>query len=94
MFESRPRFVWTWFYGAADPEVLYELAATYATLGQADDAFDALCQAADAGWADVTYLRHDPAFVALRDTEEMMRLCAEAAARVQLPPPVGSGGLG
>jgi hypothetical protein len=74
--------------------MLYELAATYATLGRVDDAFDALRRAADAAWADVTYLRHDPAFANLRDSEEMMKLCADAAARVQLPPPVGSGGLG
>jgi serine/threonine-protein kinase len=94
MFETRRRFVWTWFYGATDPEVLYELAATYATLGRADDALAALRRAANCAWSDVTYLRHDPAFADLRDGEEMMRLCADAAGRVQLPPPVGIGGLG
>jgi serine/threonine-protein kinase len=94
MFETRPRFVWTWFYGATDPEILYELAATYATLGQRDNAIDALRRAADASWADVPYLRHDPAFAELRDSEEISRLCADASGRVQLPPPVGSGGVG
>ena len=94
MFTVRPRFVWTWFYGATDAEVLYELAATLATLDRAGEAVDALRRASDGGWADVTGLRHDPSFETLRDTEEVQRLCADAASRVTLPPPVGSGGLG
>lgn len=94
LFTTRARFVWAWFYGAADAEVLYELAATLATIGQREPALTTLRQAADAGWADVTYMRHDPAFVHLRDTPEMLRLCGDAVARVELPPPIGSGGLG
>jgi serine/threonine-protein kinase len=94
MFAARPRFVWAWFYGASDAEVFYELAATLATLGRPDEALAALRRAADAGWADVTYLRHDPAFADFRDATEMIRLCADAASRVEVPPPIGSGGLG
>jgi TolB-like protein/tetratricopeptide (TPR) repeat protein/tRNA A-37 threonylcarbamoyl transferase component Bud32 len=94
LFTSRSRFVWTWFYGATDAEILYDLASTFATMDRSDAALDALRRAADAGWADVTWLRHDPAFVALRDTEEVQRLCTDAASRAMLPPPVGSGGLG
>jgi serine/threonine protein kinase/tetratricopeptide (TPR) repeat protein len=94
LFTARSRFVWTWFCGATDAEVLYELACTLATMGRIDESLDTLRRAADAGWADLAWLRHDPAFVALRDTEEAQRLCIDAASRVTLPPPVGSGGLG
>ncbi len=94
LFESRRRFVWTWFVGALDADVLAEIASTQATLGLTDSAIETLTRAADAGWADVTWLRHDPAFVELRDTEIVTRLCRDAAARVTLPPPTGSGGLG
>jgi TolB-like protein/Tfp pilus assembly protein PilF len=94
LLTTRSRFVWTWFYGATDAEMLYELASTFAALDRADEALHALRQASDAGWADVTWLRHDPAFVTLRDTEELQRLGADAMSRVTLLPPVGSGGLG
>ncbi len=94
IFASRSRFVWTYFIGGADADVLYEEAATLATLGRSDDALGALRRAADAGWADVIWLRHDPAFNTLRDAPDLLRLCADAASRVTLPPPVGSGGLG
>ena len=94
IFASRSRFVWTYFIGGADADVLYEEAATLATLGRSDDALGALRRAADAGWADVIWLRHDPAFNTLRDAPDVLRLCADAASRVTLPPPVGSGGLG
>jgi serine/threonine-protein kinase len=94
LFASRARFVWTWFYGATDAEVWYDLACTLATLGCENDAVRALGRAADAGWNDVTGLRRDPAFVSLRDTPEVLQLAAEGTARVSLPPPSGSGGLG
>jgi TolB-like protein/tRNA A-37 threonylcarbamoyl transferase component Bud32 len=94
LLATRSRFVWTWFYGATDAEILYELASTFAALDRADDALHALRQASDAGWADLTWLRHDPAFVTLRDTEDVQRLGADAMSRVTLLPPVGSGGLG
>jgi tetratricopeptide (TPR) repeat protein len=93
MLASRPRFVWAAIHGSNDAEAYYDLAATLATLARPDDALGALARAADAGWADVSWLRHDPAFAALRDTPEVRRVCADAAARVELPPPVGSGGL-
>lgn len=93
LFASQSRFVWTWFIGGADADVLYEEAATLATLGHSDDALGALRRAADAGWADVIWLRHDPAFETLRDSPDVRRLCADATSRVTLPPPVGSGGL-
>ena len=93
LFTSRARFVWTWFHGATDAEVLYEKAAALATLGRSAEALDALRMAGLAGWADVTLMRGDPAFGALRDTSEMRRVTADAAARVTLLPPIGSGGL-
>ena len=49
--------------------------------------------AADAGWADVTWLAHDPAFAGLGDGQELHDIRASAAARVVLPSPVGSGGV-
>ena len=93
LFTSRARFVWTLYYGAADAEVLYEKAAALATLGRAGEALDALRIAGLAGWAHETLMRGDPAFGALRDTSEMRGVVADAAARVTLPPPIGSGGL-
>ncbi len=90
---ARSRFIWTWFVGAADADVLYEQGSALAVLGRTGEALDTLRRAADAGWADVTWLRSDPAFAALRDTAAVQRLCTQAAARVVLPPPVGSGGL-
>jgi hypothetical protein len=94
VFASRARFIWTWFVGGVDADVLYELASALATTGRTDEVLGTLRQAADAGWADVTWLRHDPAFRDLRDTDELQRLSIDAASRVVLPPPVGSGGLG
>ena len=88
------RFVWTWFVGGTDADTLYELSSTMATLGRAPEAADALARAADAGWSDISWLRHDPAFETLRDRSEIRRICAYANARVSLPPPIGSGGLG
>ena len=64
------------------------------TAGSTGESLAALARAADAGWSDVTWLRHDPAFDPVRDTPEVRRIGAAAAARVRLPPPVGSGGLG
>ncbi|HZF67488.1 MAG TPA: protein kinase [Gemmatirosa sp.] len=93
LLASRARFVWTWIHGATDAEMLYDLAATLATLGRPEEALEALARAAGAGWSDVAWLRHDPAFTTLRDAPDMRRLCAGAATRVELPPPVGSGGL-
>ena len=93
VFEGRTRFVWRSFIGGSDAEVLYEHAATLADSGRADDALAALRRAADAGWADLPWLHHDPAFAELREQPALGELCAEAAARVALPPPVGSGGL-
>jgi hypothetical protein len=93
LFTSRARFVWTWFHGATDAEVLAELASTLAAVGRTEEALHALRRAADAGWADIVALRHDPAFAGLRDRPDVRQLAAAAAARVELPPPVGSGGL-
>jgi tetratricopeptide (TPR) repeat protein len=93
LFTDRPRFVWTWFHGATDAEVLYDLASTYAALGRDDDALAALRRAVGAGWGDFTWLRHDPAFVALRDSPALLRLGADVTGGVTLPPPTGSGGL-
>ena len=92
LFATRARFVWTWMHGASDAEVLYELASACAALGRADDALDALRRAADAGWADAAFLRHDPAFAVLRDSPAVRQIVGAAAERVALPPPVGSGG--
>jgi serine/threonine-protein kinase len=93
VFEGRTRFVWRSFMGGSDADVLYEHAATLADSGRADDALAQLRHAADAGWADLPWLHHDPAFAAVREQPTLRELCAEAAARVTLPPPVGSGGL-
>jgi TolB-like protein/cytochrome c-type biogenesis protein CcmH/NrfG len=93
LFVSRTRFVWTWIHGATDAEVLYELASTLITLGRTDEALDTLRQAADAGWADQTFLRHDPAFAAIRDSAAVRRIAVDASKRVDLPPPVGRGGV-
>jgi serine/threonine-protein kinase len=93
VFATRERFVWTWFVGASDADVLYELAASHAAMGRDAEAVELLKRAADAGWADQTRLRHDPAFTTLRDSTEVIRICSDAAGRVELPPPVGAGGL-
>ena len=94
LFANRSRFVWSWFHGASDAEMLYEQAAALATMARTAEALVVLRRAADAGWSDETWLRHDPAFHPLRDTPEVQRICRAAAARVSLPPPIGSGGLG
>ncbi|AHG92309.1 protein kinase (plasmid) [Gemmatirosa kalamazoonensis] len=90
---ERGRFVWNWFVGGSDAEVLYERAAALAVMGRSADAVDGLRRAADAGWADVAWLRHDPAFAVLRDDAAVQLVCIDSASRVILPPPVGSGGL-
>ena len=94
LFSSRQRFIWTWFHGATDAEMRYEQAAALATMGRDAEALQTLRLAAEACWADVPTMRSDPAFTTVRDTPEMRRVVAEAAARVTLPPPVGTGGLG
>jgi eukaryotic-like serine/threonine-protein kinase len=93
LFSARDRFVWTYTMGGSDAEVLYEMAATQAALEDDGSAVRSLALAADAGWADAVWLRHDPAFHALRDREDVRTLCLEAAARVRMPPPAGEGGL-
>ena len=93
LFTARARFVWTFFAGCSDADVWYELAATLAALGRVGEVGPALARAVDAGWADCTWLRHDPSFEHLRDAPVIGRLCREGASRVTLPPPVGSGGL-
>jgi hypothetical protein len=93
LFADRTRFVWTWIQGATDADVLYDLAATFATLGRTAEALEALRRATDAGWADAVSLREDPAFAAIRDSAGMRQLLVAAAGRVVLPAPVGSGGI-
>jgi tetratricopeptide (TPR) repeat protein len=93
LFASRTRFVWTWIHGATDAEVLYELASTLVVLGRTDEALDTLRRAADAGWADHTFLRHDPAFAAIRDSAAVRQIAIDASKRVELPPLVGRGGV-
>jgi tetratricopeptide (TPR) repeat protein len=93
LLSGRSRFVWTWIQGATDADILYDLAATLATLGRTEEAFESLRRAADAGWADAVSLREDPAFAVLRDSTEMRQLLVAAAGRVVLPAPVGSGGI-
>ena len=93
LFASRTRFVWTWIHGATDAEVLYELASTLVVLGRTDEALDTLRRAADAGWADQTFLRHDPAFAAIRDSAAVRQIAIDASKRVELPPLVGRGGV-
>ena len=94
VFEHRATFIWTWFIATSDADVLYELAATHAYLGRDVEALSALRRAANAGWADLPWLHRDLAFVNMRDRDDVRLLCARAAARVTLPAPVGSGGLG
>ncbi len=93
LLASRARFVWSWFPGSSDADLQYELSATHAAFGDAAAARDALARAVDAGWSDVTWLRHDPAYAALRDDADVRRLCAAGLSSVTMPPPVGSGGL-
>jgi serine/threonine-protein kinase len=93
MHATRSRFVWAWIMGCADAETFYEAAATHAVRGETAECLDALRVAADFGWADMNQLNHDPAFGELRERAEIRELGAEAASRVTLPPPGGSGGL-
>ncbi len=93
LYDSHDRFIWTWFHGAADCEMLYEEASTLATMGRASEALAVLEAAGEAGWADVPSMRQDPAFTTLRDTPEMRRVTSIASGRVALPPPVGGGGI-
>jgi eukaryotic-like serine/threonine-protein kinase len=93
VFESRSRFIWTWFIGGTDAEVLYELASTFAALGRHEEALRSLSRAADVGWGDIGWMRFDPAFAGIRDTVDVQRLCGYAAARITLSPPVGEGGV-
>ena len=64
-----------------------------ATRGETAECLAALRKAVDFGWADMNCLNHDPAFAELRESAEIRQLGAEAATKVALPPPVGSGGL-
>ena len=93
MMKKRSRFVWTYVMSCTDAELLYEDAATLAAFGRHDESLARLSAAADGGWADAVWLRHDPSFRRLRDDPLVLRLCVEAAGRVVLPPPVGVGGL-
>jgi len=93
MHAARSRFVWGWIMGTADAETSYEAAAAHAVRGETAECLAALRAAADFGWADMNQLNHDPAFAALREHDDIRELGAEAASRVTLPPPVGSGGL-
>jgi TolB-like protein len=93
MHATRSRFVWGWIMGCADAETFYEAAATHAVRGETAECITALRTAADFGWSDINQLNHDPAFGELRERVEIRELGAEAASRVTLPPPVGSGGL-
>lgn len=93
LLRTRSRFIWTWFLGGSDADALYAQASAFAAMGRATNALETLRRAADAGWADVGWMRHDPAFTTLRDSPEMFRLCSDASACVILPPPIGGGGL-
>ncbi len=93
MHTDRSRFVWGWIMGAADAETFYEAAAAHAVRGETAECLASLRKAADFGWADMNQLNHDPAFGLLRERSDVRELGSEAASRVVLPPPVGSGGL-
>ncbi len=93
MHAARPRFVWGWIMGCSDAETFYEAAAARAVRGETEDCLAALRTAADCGWADMNQLNHDPAFALLRERSDVRELGSEAASRVVLPAPVGSGGL-
>jgi tetratricopeptide (TPR) repeat protein len=93
MQSERRRFVWGWILGCADAATYYEIAATHATRGETSECLAALRKAVDFGWADMNCLNHDPAFAELRESGEIRQLGSEAATRVTLAPPVGSGGL-
>ena len=79
--------------GCADGDMYYEAAAAHAVRGETAECLAALRAAADFGWADLNQLNHDPAFDLVRERGDVRELGAEAASRVTLPPPVGSGGL-
>ena len=93
MHADKSRFVWGWIMGCADADMYYEAAAAHAVRGETAECLAALRSAADFGWADMNQLNHDPAFAVLRERDDIRELAAEAASRVTLPPPVGSGGL-
>jgi eukaryotic-like serine/threonine-protein kinase len=93
MHADKSRFVWGWIMGCADADMYYEAAAAHAVRGETAECFTALRAAVDFGWADLNQLNHDPAFANLRESAEVRNLGAQAASRVTLPPPVGSGGL-
>ena len=79
--------------GCADGDMYYEAAAAHAVRGETAECLAALRAAADFGWADLNQLNHDPALDLVRERGDVRELGAEAASRVTLPPPVGSGGL-
>ncbi|MEO8619987.1 MAG: protein kinase [bacterium] len=93
LFEDRSRFVWAQLFGATDADVWYDLASTYASRGEDDEAVAALKRAIAACWSDVNQIRYDPAFAFLHDRPDVRELCLEAQAKVVLPPPIGAGGL-
>jgi len=93
VFETRSRFVWTYFVGGSDGESLYEIASALCAMQRKEEALGALQRAADACWADVSWMRHDPAFADLRDSGAVQKICMEAASQVTLAPPTGSGGI-
>ena len=93
LLATRERFVWSWYAGGSDGEVLYARASALATVGRSEEAVAGLRKAAEACWSDVTWLRHDPAFIELRDTRDVVDICSAAIAMVELPPPIGQGGL-
>jgi serine/threonine-protein kinase len=93
MFETKSRFVWGWFFGAAEADIVYELASALATIGRDDEAVRMLGRAVELCWSDRQQLNHDPAFAVLRERESVAALAARASELVSLPPPVGRGGL-
>ncbi len=93
MHADKSRFVWGWIMGCADADMFYEAAAAHAVRGETAKCLAALRAAVDFGWADLNQLNHDPAFDLFRGSYEIRELGAEAASKVILPPPVGSGGL-
>jgi TolB-like protein/tetratricopeptide (TPR) repeat protein/tRNA A-37 threonylcarbamoyl transferase component Bud32 len=93
LFETKHRFVWGWFMGAAEADMLYELASAHAAMARDAEAIDYLRRAIEYCWSDLPQFAHDPAFDALRDRDDVRRLVADAASAVTLPPPAGAGGM-
>jgi len=60
-----------------NPNVLYNLACSYALYGKKDEALEALSSAVEKGFAQLALMRSDPDLASIRDTEAFKSISAK-----------------